>query len=47
MLGDTKSTEGVYEPDESARAAFADFVKDRPCEDVLIMTDVKEEIWPF
>ena len=47
MLGDTKSTQGVYEPDESARAAFADFVKDRPCEDVLVMTDVKGEIWPF
>lgn len=47
MLGDTKSTEGIYEPDESARAAFADFIKDRPCEDVLMMTDVKGEIWPF
>lgn len=47
MLGDVKTTEGVYEPEESARAAFVDFTKDRPCEDVLMMTDVKGEIWPF
>lgn len=47
MLGDTKSTEGIYEPEESASAAFRDFTTDRPFEDVLMMTDVKGEIWPF
>lgn len=47
MQGDTKSTHGLYEPDESARVAFKDFITDRPCEDVLMMTDIKSEIWPF
>ena len=46
MAGE-KATVGVFEPEESARAAFAQFTEDRACEDVLIMTDIRGEAWPF
>lgn len=46
-MSGTKSEAGVYEPEESSAVAFRQFVTDRPYEDVLLMTDVKNEIWPF
>ena len=42
-----KSTEGNFEPEESAAAAYEQFTSDRNWEDVLIMSDVSGEIWPF
>ena len=42
-----KSTEGNFEPDESAAAAYEQFTSDRNWEDVLIMSDISGEIWPF
>lgn len=42
-----KSTEGNFEPEETAEVAFEQFTSDRNWEDVLIMSDVSNEIWPF
>lgn len=42
-----KSTEGNFEPEESAQVAYEQFTSDRDWEDVLIMSDVSNEIWPF
>lgn len=42
-----KSTEGNFEPEESAAAAYEQFSSDRNWEDVLIMSDIFGEIWPF
>lgn len=42
-----KSTEGNFEPEETAAAAYEQFVSDRNWEDVLVMTDVSGEMWPF
>ena len=42
-----KSEQGVYEPEESAAAAFRQFTGSAVCEDVLMMTDIKGEYWPF
>lgn len=42
-----KSTEGNFEPEETAEAAYEQFVSERNWEDVLIMSDVSDEIWPF
>lgn len=42
-----KSTEGNFEPEETAAAAYGQFVSDRNWEDVLVMTDVSDEMWPF
>lgn len=47
MLGEVKSVEGKYEPEETAEVAFKTFVEDREWEDVLVMTDVLNEMWPF
>ncbi len=46
-MSGVRSREGVYEPEESSASAYLQFVTDRPCEDVLLMMDVKGEIWPF
>ena len=42
-----KSTEGNFEPEETAAAAYEQFTSDRNWEDVLIMSDVSNELWPF
>ena len=42
-----KSTEGNFEPEESAAAAYEQFSSGRNWEDVLIMSDISGEIWPF
>lgn len=47
MGGDVKSTEGTYEPEDTAKTAYKAFTQQREWEDVLAMTDIKEEIWPF
>ena len=46
-MGGTKSTMGNFEPEESAAAAYIQFTGSRPYEDVLVMTDVSGEAWPF
>ena len=38
---------GRFEPEESAAAAYEQFISERTWEDVLVMTDLKGEIWPF
>ncbi len=47
MLGDVKSVEGKFEPEETAEVAYQSFLEERACEDVLMMTDVRKEMWPF
>lgn len=47
MMGDVKSTQGKYEPEETAAVAYQSFIEDRQWEDVLMMTDVQKEVWPF
>ncbi len=47
MLGEEKATVGKYEPEEAAQVAYESFVEDRECEDVLVMTDIQREMWPF
>lgn len=47
MMSEEKSTEGKYEPEETAAVAYQSFVGDRGWEDVLVMTDVQNEMWPF
>lgn len=42
-----KSTVGNFEPEETAAAAYGQFTSERDWEDVLIMSDVSNEIWPF
>lgn len=42
-----KSTAGNFEPEETAEVAYEQFVSDRDWEDVLIMRDISNEIWPF
>ena len=42
-----KSEIGVYEAEESARAAYLQFTGDAVTEDILVMTDIKGEWWPF
>lgn len=42
-----KSTEGNFEPEETAAVAYEQFTSDRNWEDVLVMSDVSDEIWPF
>lgn len=42
-----KSTAGNFEPEETAAVAYGQFTADRDWEDVLIMSDVSNEIWPF
>ena len=42
-----KSTEGNFEPEESAAAAYEQFTSERNWEDVLIMSDISGELWPF
>lgn len=46
-MGGHKGTEGNFEPEESAAAAFEQFTSDRNWEDVLVMCDVSGEIWSF
>lgn len=47
MLGDTKSEFGLYEPEDTASVAYQQFVADKQYEDILVMTDVENDIWPF
>lgn len=42
-----KGTEGNFEPEETAAIAYEQFTSDRNWEDVLVMSDVSNEIWPF
>ena len=42
-----KSTEGNFEPEEAAAIAYEQFTSGRNWEDVLVMSDVSNEIWPF
>lgn len=42
-----KSTMGNFEPEETAVVAYEQFTSDRNWEDVLIMSDISNEIWPF
>ena len=46
MMGQ-KSTEGNFEPEESAAAEYEQFTSERNWEDVLIMSDISGELWPF
>lgn len=46
MMG-TKSDVGNFEPEETAEVAYKQFTEDREWEDVLAMTDVSNELWPF
>lgn len=46
MMGQ-KSTAGNFEPEETAAVAYRQFVTDRSAEDVLVMTDVSGEMWPY
>lgn len=47
MEGNTKSTIGTYEPEETAEVAYKQFVSETTYEDVLVMKDVLDEMWPF
>lgn len=42
-----KGTVGNFEPEETAAVAYEQFVSERNWEDVLVMSDVSNEIWPF
>lgn len=42
-----KSIEGNFEPEETAAVAYEQFTSQRNWEDVLVMSDVSNEIWPF
>ncbi|MGN0478402.1 MAG: SDR family NAD(P)-dependent oxidoreductase [Hominenteromicrobium sp.] len=42
-----KSTVGNFEPEETAAVAYRQFTEDRESEDVLVMTDVSDELWPY
>lgn len=42
-----KSTIGNFEPEETAEVAYRQFTTDREAEDVLVMTDVSDELWPY
>lgn len=46
MMGQ-KSTMGNFEPEEAAAVAYSQFTADREAEDVLVMTDVSGEMWPY
>ena len=46
-MGGQKSTMGNLEPEESAPAAYEQFVTDTEFEDRLYMRDNVHEIWPF
>lgn len=43
----TKSTEGDFEPEEAALAAYRYFVGSDETDDVLIMRDIRGQYWPF
>ncbi|MCX4315883.1 MAG: hypothetical protein OSJ52_04470 [Lachnospiraceae bacterium] len=42
-----KSTYGNFEAEESAEVAYRQFTSDRSFEDLLVMCDISDEIWPF
>lgn len=42
-----KGTMGNFEPEETAEVAYRQFTTDRDWEDVLMMTDVSDEIWSY
>ncbi|MDO4299581.1 MAG: SDR family NAD(P)-dependent oxidoreductase [Lachnospiraceae bacterium] len=42
-----KSTVGNFEPEETAEVAYRQFISERDWEDVLILCDISNEIWPF
>lgn len=46
-MGGQKSTHGNFEPEETAAVAYRQFTSDREAEDVLVMTDVSDEMWPY
>lgn len=43
----TKSTEGDFEPEEAAQAAYAYFLSQDEKDDVLILRDIRGQYWPF
>lgn len=47
MGGGEKSTVGNFEPEETAAVAYRQFTQPRAAEDVLVMTDVSDEMWPY
>jgi len=47
MVGGEKSAVGNFEPEESAQVAYRQFVSETAYEDVLVMRDVSDEMWPF
>lgn len=46
-MSGTKSTIGNFDAEETAQVAFEQFTDHRTWEDVLVMTDVSNEAWPF
>ncbi|MGN0403434.1 MAG: SDR family NAD(P)-dependent oxidoreductase [Acetatifactor sp.] len=47
MAGGEKSTVGNFDPEETAEVAYRQFVSETAYENVLIMRDVSDEMWPF
>lgn len=43
----SKSTDGRYEPEESAASAYRQFTEDRNWENALAMTDICGHLWPW
>ena len=46
MLG-YKTTNGNFDPEETAQVAYRQFTSDRAWEDTLVMSDVSDELWAF
>ena len=42
-----KTAVGDFEPEEAAAEAYRQFTEDRETEDVLVMTDISGEMWPY
>lgn len=47
MEGETPSTDGKYQPEDTARVSYPQFTEPAPCEDVLVMRDIEGECWSF
>lgn len=46
-MGGAKSTTGNFEPEESAAVAYRQFTESSIAEDVLVMSDVSDALWPY
>jgi NAD(P)-dependent dehydrogenase (short-subunit alcohol dehydrogenase family) len=42
-----KTAVGDFEPEEAAAEAYRQFTQNRETEDVLVMTDISGEMWPY